>query len=81
MPRVRRDNLPRGLWAHLVNRVEERQISVEQLVLFSNWLRTQPEVPVGMWFKRFREMTVCGEGELVKTFLTADQTPVGKELP
>jgi hypothetical protein len=25
-------------------------------------------------------MTVCGEGELVKTFLTAKQAPAGKEV-
>jgi hypothetical protein len=25
-----------------------------------------PEVPHGKWFKRFPEMTVCGEGELIK---------------
>jgi hypothetical protein len=50
------------------------------LVLFSNWLRAQPEAPAGKWFKRFPEMTVCGEGELVKTFLGASQAPVGKEL-
>jgi len=34
----------------------------------------------GKWFKRFPEMTVCGEGELVKTFLTANQIPTGTEL-
>ena len=44
------------------------------------WLDTQPEVPEGNWFKRFPGMVVCGEGELVKTFLSADQTPVGDEV-
>jgi hypothetical protein len=80
MPRIRRQNLPRRLWEHLADRVEERQISVEQLVLFSNWLRNEPEVPLGLWFKRFPGMTVCGEGELVKTFLTSSQTAIGEEL-
>ena len=78
---MRREHLPRGLWAHLLERVEDRQITVEQLVLFSNWLLTQPEVPNGPWFKRFPGMTVCGEGEFVKTFLTAAQAAIGKELP
>jgi len=45
-----------------------------------DWLDSQPEVPDGKWFKRFSEMTVCGEGELVKTFLTSDQSPVGDEV-
>jgi hypothetical protein len=80
MPRVRRENLPRALWAHLLGRMQQREISLQQLYLFSKWLEREPEVPSGPWFKRFPEMTVCGEGELVKTFLTAAQTPVGKEL-
>jgi hypothetical protein len=80
MPRVRRENLPRALWAHLLGRMHQREISLQQLYLLSKWLESEPEVPHGLWFKRFPEMTVCGEGELVKTFLTAAQTPVGKEL-
>lgn len=35
---------------------------------------------MGKWFKQFPGMVVCGEGELVKTFLTSGQTPVGEEL-
>jgi len=35
----------------------------------ADWLDSEPEVPEGRWFKRFSGMTVCGEGELVKTFL------------
>lgn len=80
MPRVRRENLPRALWAHLLGRMHQREISLEQLYLLSKWLENEPEVPIGSWFKRFPEMTVCGEGELVKTFLTVAQTPVGKDL-
>jgi hypothetical protein len=80
MPRVRRENLPRPLWAHLLVRMHHREISLQQLYLLSKWLESQPEVPNGSWFKRFPEMTICGEGELVKTFLTANQTPVGVEL-
>jgi hypothetical protein len=46
----------------------------------AEWLDTQPEVPDGRWFKRFSTMTVCGEGELIKTFLTAAQVASGKEI-
>ena len=80
MPRIRRENLPRALWARLLERMHQREISLQQLYLLSKWLESAPEVPSGPWFKRFPEMTVCGEGELVKTFLTAAHTPVGKEL-
>jgi hypothetical protein len=45
-----------------------------------DWLDTQPEVPQGKWFKKFPGMSVCGEGELVKTFLVAGQVPSGTEV-
>jgi hypothetical protein len=80
MPRIRRSNLPRPLYAHLLERVQSRHVSAEQLVLFANWLATQPEVPEGKWFKKFSGMIVCGEGELIKTFLQPGQAASGKEL-
>jgi len=51
----------------------------DQLEALADWLDTQPEVPSGKWFKRFSGMTICGEGELVKTFLTPNQPAAGKE--
>jgi len=80
MPKVRRENLPRPLWQHLLQRMHQREISAQQLSLLAQWLDSAPIVPRGAWFKRFPEMIVCGEGELVKTFLTPAQTPVGEEL-
>ena len=80
MPRVRRQNLPRDLWAHLLERVKSRHIAVDQLGLLADWLASEPEVPHGKWFKRFSRMTVCGEGELIRTFLQAGQAAMGEEL-
>lgn len=80
MPKILRRNLPRPLFAHLLERIQQRQISAAQLVLLVEWLDTEPEVPDGNWFKRFAGMTVCGEGELVKTFLMPDQAPFGSEV-
>ena len=80
MPKIRRHNLPRALYAHLLERVQQRNISAQQLRLMLLWMDTQPEVPNGQWFKRFPELIVCGEGELIKTFLLIDQTPVGEEI-
>jgi len=79
MPKIRRQNLPPALLNHLLDRIRSREISSDQLGELADWLDTQPDVPNGKWFKRFSGMTVCGEGELVKTFLTADQLPSGKE--
>ena len=80
MPKVRRKFLPPALYSHLLDRIETRSISGEQLALFLKWLELEPEVPFGKWFKRFPSMTVCGEGELVKTFLTPEQAPIGERL-
>ena len=66
--------------AHLLDRVNLRQIPVDQLVTFSDWCSLEPEVPAGDWFKRFPGMIVCGEGELVKTFLLPGQAPHGQEV-
>jgi hypothetical protein len=80
MPKVRRLGVPRALLEHLWLRIEEREISIAQLELFATWLEREPEVPEGKWFKRFSEMTVCGEGELVKTFLRVGQIAEGEEI-
>ncbi len=80
MPKIRWQNLPPALLNHLLDRSKSREISSDQLGTLADWLDTQPEVPSGKWFKRFPAMVVCGEGELVKTFLTANQVPPGKEI-
>ena len=80
MPKIRRQNLPPALLRHLLDRIQQRQISADQLGRLAEWLDQQPEVPVGRWFKRFPGMTVCGEGELVKTFLIPGQLPAGLEI-
>ena len=80
MPKVLRRNLPPLLYAHLLERVQQCRISGDQLVLMIDWLDTQPDVPEGKWFKKFPSMIVCGENELVKTFLTAGQIPTGEEV-
>jgi hypothetical protein len=80
MPKVLRRNLPPQLYAHLLDRVQQRHIPGSQLTLMIEWLDKQPEVPNGKWFKRFPGMIVCGENELVKTFLVPGQVPLGREV-
>ncbi len=80
MPKIRRQNLPPALLNHLLDRVTQREISASQLGRFTDWLATEPEVPEARWFKRFPEMIVCGEGELIKTFLRPGQVPAGEEV-
>ena len=46
----------------------------------ADWLKSEPDVPDGRWFKRFDGMILSGEGELMKTFLTPGQAAEGQEL-
>jgi hypothetical protein len=80
VPKVHRQNLPPALLQHVLNRIQSRKIPATQLELFAAWLDTEPEVPEEEWYKRFTGMTVCGEGELIKTFLLPGQAPKGKRL-
>ena len=80
MPKVQRTDVPRPLFSHLLLRVRERSISADAIESLATWLDADPEVPNGPWFKRFPAMTVCGEGALIKTFLTPSQAPFGTEI-
>lgn len=81
MPKIRRQNIPPALFQHLLDRIQSRKISADQLALLAHWLDTEPEVPESEWYKRFPGMTVCGQGELIKTFLLSGQHPKGKCIP
>ena len=81
MPQVRRQNLPPALFQHLLERIQIRKIPATQLELLATWLDTEPDVPEGEWYKRFSGMTVCGEGQFIKTFLLPGQTAKGKRVP
>ena len=81
MPRVRRQNVPPALFQHLLDRVQSRKIPASRLELLAKWLDSEPEVPEGQWYKRFSGITVCGEGELMKTFLLPAQAPKGQDVP
>jgi hypothetical protein len=81
MPKVRRHNVPPALFQHLLDRVQSRALPASQLELLAQWLDTEPDVPEGQWYKRFSGMTVCGEGELIKTLLLPGQAPKGQRLP
>jgi hypothetical protein len=80
VPQVRRKDVPPLLLQHLLDRVHERRIDAKQLELLAAWLDGEPEVPEGPWYKRFSGTTVCGEGELIKTFLLPGQAPKGKRV-
>jgi len=80
MPKIRRHHLPPALFQHLLDRIQERKIPASQLELLARWLDTEPEVPQGAWYKSFSGMTVCGDGDLIKTFLVPGQIPQGRRI-
>jgi len=81
VPRVRRHNIPPALFQHLLDRVPTRKVPASQLEFLARWLDGEPELPEGLWYKRFSGMTVCGEGALINTFLLPGQAPKGQRLP
>jgi len=64
----------------LLERIASRRIPAVQLELLARWLDTEPDVPSGQWYKRFPGLIVCGEGDLIKTFLSSGQHPKGKRI-
>jgi hypothetical protein len=72
--------MPAAVRAHLVERMHDRKIGVEDLNRLRVWIESRPEVPEGPWFKDFGSLKLCGEGKLPKTFLLAGQVAVGQEI-
>jgi hypothetical protein len=80
LPKVKRRNVPPGLFRHLLDRINDRRIAADQLEKLARWLDGEPEVPEGPWYKRFSGMIACGDGEMIKTFLLPGQLPRGKRI-
>jgi hypothetical protein len=80
MPKIQWTNLPADLRDHLFERARERQISTEDLYRLKLWRESNPEAPVGRWYKNFGSFKICGEGRYPKTFLLRGQAAIGKEI-
>lgn len=72
--------LPTALRDHLVDRMRDRNISVQDLNHLRLWMETKPEVPEGSWYKDFGSFKLCGDGKYPKTFLLAGQAATGRKL-
>jgi hypothetical protein len=81
MPRIARwDSLPANVRQHLIDRMRDRAISIENLNQLRLWIESQPEVPEGDWHKDFGSFKICGHGSYPKTFLVRGQVARGEAL-
>jgi hypothetical protein len=81
MPRIASwPKLPGAVRDHLVQRMHDRSINLEDLNKLRIWIETSPEVPDGEWSKDFGSFKLCGEGSLPKTFLLPGQAARGQKL-
>jgi hypothetical protein len=53
----------------LLQRVDERRISIDDLLTLQAWVRTGPPAPDGDWYKDFGSFILCGSGKFPKTIL------------
>ncbi len=72
--------IPAALRDHLIDRMRDRYISLDDLNRLRRWLETGPNVPTGPWFKDFGSFKLCGEGKYPKTFLLAGQAATGEKI-
>jgi hypothetical protein len=81
MPQIESwSRLPRTVRDHLIERMRDRRISLDDLNLLRVWIESKPDVPEGLWYKDFGSFKLCGEGTYPKTFLLAGQVARGKKL-
>jgi hypothetical protein len=80
MPKIRRQNLPPALLDHLLDRIRSREVSADQPDCSPTGSIANGKYRTKDGSNVFPAMIVCGEGELGKIFLTANQTPTGTEI-
>jgi len=81
MPQIETwSHLPAPVRAHLIERMHDRQISLQDLNRLRVWIESKPNVPEGPWYKDFGSFKLCGEGRYPTTFLLAGQIATGQKL-
>ena len=80
MPKIRFANLPRPLWEHILERVAERAISLDDLHKLRTWVETEPHAPEGDWYKDFGSFLLCGTNDYPKTVLARGLKPYGDPI-
>ena len=64
----------------MLERVQEREISLTDLGRLQEWVKSEPYAPDGDWHKDFGSFKLCGSGEYPRTVLTKGMAAFGREL-
>ena len=81
MPRIESwSGFPAALRNHLVERMRDRNLSLDDLNRLRLWIESQPLVPEGPWYKDFGPFKLRGDGKYPKTFLMSGQPAKGQSL-
>jgi hypothetical protein len=81
MPQIEKwSGLPAAIRDHLVERMHEREIGLDDLNQLRLWIESRPDVPEGLWYKDFGSFKLCGQGSYPKTFLLPNQAARGQKL-
>jgi hypothetical protein len=81
MPQIESwQRIPAPIRNHLVERMRDRNIDLDDLNQLRVWLETKPTVPAGPWYKDFGSFKRCGDGKYPKTFLLAGRIATGEKL-
>lgn len=79
MPKIKRPPPP-GILSHLLKRYREGRIQDSDLLELKHWMESDPDVPNGRWYKRFKSGTLAGRGEMPLTFLAPRMAVEGEEV-
>ncbi len=80
MPHINWSSVSYGRRQHLYDRLRTREINSDDLEELREWIRSNPVVPEGRWYKDFGSFKLAGTGSTPQTFLTKDQTAAGERV-
>ena len=72
--------LPAAIRVHLVERMHDRKISLEDLNRLRVWVESKQDVPTGPWYKDFWLFQALWLRAYPKTFLLTGQAAEGQKL-
>jgi hypothetical protein len=75
-----RTPLPQRAMDHLVQRFKEGRIAASDFLELKHWVESNPDVPDGDWFKRFKTGILVGHGDTATSFLSPGMVAHGTEV-